>query len=85
MIDKHTRDAFTTDTFHRLLVEAARVWVIECYLRTGELPEPETRYIYANGPVGIDWGNEAGPDDPKQKPLRRKRICVSIYIEDQAQ
>ncbi len=78
------RAAFISDTLHRATVEAARIWVIEHFLRTGDLPEVETRFCYANGPHGFDWGNAPGPDDPVNKPLRGKRIRVTFEIEEQA-
>ena len=77
------RQAFITDTFHRVMVEAARIWVIESVLRTGQLPESETRFCYADGPHGFDWGNAPGPDDPATKPLRGKRVRVTFEIEEQ--
>lgn len=77
------RAAFISDTFHRVMVEAARIWVIESVLRTGELPESETRFCYANGPHGFDWGNAPGPDgSPGHRPLRGKRVRVTFEIED---
>ena len=79
------RGAFESDTVHRLAVEAARFWVIEHWLRTKTLPhEPETRFVYADGPHGIGWGNAPGPDDADLKPLRYRRIRVTFEIEDQA-
>tara|TARA_Y100000034_G_C6896147_1_gene413192 strand:- start:44 stop:358 length:315 start_codon:yes stop_codon:yes gene_type:complete len=75
------RSAFISDTFHRVLVEAARVWVIDSVLRTGELPETEVRFCYADGPHGFDWGNSPGPDS-EHKPLRGKRVRVTFEIED---
>jgi hypothetical protein len=79
---KKDRGAFESETFHRMLVEAARYWLIEFFLRRKKLPEREVRYVYANGPNGIGWGNAPGPDDPDMKPLRGKRIRVTIEIED---
>lgn len=77
--DKKTntgRDAFTTDTMHRLMVEVARIWVIDSVLRTGSLPATETRYA-----VSFDWGNAPGPDDG-HKPLRGKRVKMTFEVED---
>lgn len=79
--DDAQRSAFASDTFHRVMVEAARIWVIESVLRTGSLPVSETRFCYANGPHGFDWGNAPGPDGP-DKPLRNKRVRVTFEIED---
>lgn len=76
------RGAFESDTLHRLCVEAARYWVIESYLRTGKLPATETRYAYSGGPHDIGWGNAPGPDDPELKPLRYKRVKITLTVED---
>ncbi len=76
------RIAFETETFHRMLVEAVRFWVIEFFLRRNKLPEKEVRYVYADGPMGIGWGNAPGPDDLQYKPLRKKRIKITVEIED---
>ena len=76
------RGSFETETFHRLLVEAVRFWVIEFFLRRNKLPDREVRYVYADGPVGIGWGNSPGPDDPSMRPLRKKRIKITVEIED---
>lgn len=77
------KGAFEKDTQYRLLVEAARYWVIEHYLRTGRLPEPEVYFAYANGPHGFDWGNPAGPGDgTTPRPLRGKRVRITLEIED---
>lgn len=79
---KKDRGAFETETLHRLLVEAVRFWVIEFFLRRKKLPEKEVRYVYADGTMGIGWGNSPGPDDPKFRPLRMKRIKITVEIED---
>jgi len=75
------RGAFETETFHRMLVEAARYWLIEFFLRKKKLPEREVRYVYADGPNGIGWGNAPGPDDGT-KVMRGKRIKITVEIED---
>jgi hypothetical protein len=77
-------EAFLNDTLHRMCVGVARLWVIEHHLRTDELPDKATFWVYANGPVGIGWGDAPEQDDPDLKPLRYKRICVTLEIEDQA-
>lgn len=59
--------------------------MIEHWLRTKTLPTENTVWVYADGPKGIDWGNAPGPDDPELKPLRYKRIVVTLSIEEQAQ
>jgi hypothetical protein len=83
LLSDDERSAFISDTFHRVMVEAARIWVIEAVLRTGELPDAETRFCYANGPHGFDWGNAPGPcDDGGLRPMRGKRIRVSFEVED---
>lgn len=75
--------AFEKATLYRFLVECVRYWVIECFLRTGDLPTAAyTCWVYPDGPTGIDWGNAPGPDDPKYKPLRGKRIRVTFEIEE---
>lgn len=76
------RPAFESDTLHRLTVEAARFWVIEHFLRTKQLPTRETRFAYASGPHGFDWGNAPGHDDPDTKPLRYKRVRITFEVED---
>lgn len=82
-MSKQDRGAFETDTFHRMLVEAARYWVIEAWLRSQELPRSETRYVYPDGPpASMDWGNSPGPDDPTMKPMRGKRVSITIKVED---
>lgn len=73
---------FEKDTLYRLLVEASRFWLIGHFLRTHALPDPAVYFVYANGPNGLDWGNEPGPDDPQLKPLRRKRVRITLEIED---
>jgi len=75
------RSAFMSDTFHRVTIEAARIWVIDSVLRTGQLPKTETRFAYSHGPHGLDWGNSSGPDDGN-KPMRGKRVRVTFEIED---
>lgn len=82
MSKRTDRGPFETDTFHRMLVEATRYWVIEKYLRDKVLPTTETRYVYADGPVGMDWGNAPGAYDADLMPLRRKRISVTLSVED---
>ena len=75
--------AFESDTSYRLAVEAARYWLVECHLRTNQLPDKSVRFIYANGPNGIDWGNPPGSELlPEQCPLRGKRIRVTFEVED---
>ena len=75
--------AFEKDTLYRQIVEAARYWVIEHQLRTGQLPEPMTYYAYSDGPRGFDWGNPPGVDDDGlERPLRRKRVTITLSIED---
>jgi len=77
------RSAFLTDTLHRIMCEAARIWVIEHHQRTGELPASEARFAYANGPHGFDWGNAPGPDvPPGSRPLRGKRVRITFEIEE---
>lgn len=76
------RGVFETETLHRMMVEAVRYWCIETFLRRKRLPIREVRYVYSDGPVGIDWGNAPGPDDPDTKPLRGKRIKITIEIEE---
>lgn len=73
--------AFEGDTTYRLLVEAVRHWVISWFLASTKLPETAVFYVYSGGPNGIDWGNAPGPDDPGLKPLRYKRIKVTLEIE----
>ena len=74
--------AFSRDTTYRLLVEAVRYWVISHWLATQRLPNNGQFWIYGTGQNGIDWGNAPGPDDPDLKPLRGKRIKVTMTIED---
>ena len=75
--------AFEKDALYRMLVEAARYWVIENYLRTGELPKERTNFVYADGPKAIDWGNPPGRNPPEGTAvLRYKRIVVRLSIED---
>jgi hypothetical protein len=73
------RSDFATDTLHRLAVEAARYWVVECWLRTRQLPTAaETRFVYADGLYGIGWG-----DDPVSPgPMRHRRIRVTFEVQD---
>ena len=73
--------SFEKDTLHRLCVQAARYWVIEHKLRLGELPENVTFFAYPNGPGGFDWGNPPGPDDPTLRPMRGKRVRITMTIE----
>lgn len=74
--------SFENDTLYRMCVEAARYWVIEHFLRTGELPDQMKRWVYPSGPVAaLDWGNAPGMDDKGQdKILRYKRIEVTLKI-----
>lgn len=72
--------AFLRDTLHRMCVGAARFWVIEHHQRTGELPDKSVWYAYADGPVGFGWGNAPGPDDPVDKPLRGKRVRITLEV-----
>lgn len=72
--------AWIKDTVYRILVEAVRVWVVATWLHKKRLPEDATFWIYSGGPMGIDWGNPAGPDDPELQPLRRKRIEVTLRV-----
>lgn len=75
--------AFLRDTLHRMCAGAARFWVIEHHQRTGKIPtESVTYFAYPNGPGGFDWGNAAGPDDPVTKPLRGKRVRITLSIEN---
>lgn len=77
--------AFEKDTTYRLLVEAVRHWLLARVLARKSLPsEPAVFWIYASrhpGRNSIDWGDAAGPPDPVNKPLRGKRIRVTIEIE----
>jgi len=77
--------AFEKETGYRLMVEAARYWLIEHFLRTGKLPDPQTYYAYANGPNGFNWGNPPGPPGDgldQDRPLRGKRVVIRFSIED---
>lgn len=74
--------AFEKDTLHRMLSGAARYWVINHYLHKLRIPESAAVYFaYPNGPAGFDWGNALGPDGP-DKPLRGKRVRITLEIED---
>lgn len=42
--------AFEKETLYRMIVEAARFWVIEHHQRTGELPEATVKFVYPSGP-----------------------------------
>lgn len=79
--------AFEKDTTYRLLVEACRNWIVTWWLAHKSLPQqPAIFWIYGNGATqSMDWGNSPGPDrtdDFEYRPLRRKRIKVTIEIED---
>ena len=77
------RGALESDTLHRMLVEAARYWVVEHHQRTGQLPEEEIRFAYAGGSCGFDWGNPPGLGvHPRDAPLRGKRVRITLEIED---
>lgn len=74
--------SFECETYYRLTVEAARVWVISHFLTHGKLPNEAVLFVYPNGPLAsLDWGNPAGPDDPQRQPLRRRRIRVTFQVE----
>ena len=75
---------FEKETTYRLLVEVCRHWVVSWWLTHKALPErPAVFWVYSGGSNGIDWGNPPGlKDDPELQPLRRKRIRVTIEIED---
>lgn len=75
-------NAFEKSTLHRLCSQAARFWVLASYLETKKLPDETAFFAYANGPGGFDWGNPPGPDDPDNQPLRRKRVRITLTIED---
>lgn len=75
--------AFEKDTEYRLVVEAARYWVIQHYILTGKLPEKTIYSAYPNGTASFDWGDPPGPDDGKTPaPLRGKRVRITLEIED---
>ena len=75
------RGAFESDTIYRLFREVVRYWLIEHFLRTKVLPGPDVRFIYPSGPQSLDWGDPAG-EHPQFAPLRKKRIRVTIEVED---
>lgn len=70
--------AFEKDTVHRLLTEAARVWVIAQFLDVKCIQaSPATFYAYPSGPVSFDWGEDG--DAPL--PLVGKRIKITLEVE----
>lgn len=73
------RGRFETDTIWRMCCQVARYWVVEWFLRTQELPPKQTFYVY---PDNIDFGDDRRERDESLTPLRRKRIRVTIEIED---
>lgn len=75
--------AFERETIYRLVVEACRVWVVGTFLSLKRLPKKAKLWIYSNGPLhSIDWGNSPGPDDPDIRPMRYKKIQVTLEIID---
>lgn len=80
-MDEHM-GAFERDTLHRILAVAARYWVIEHHQRAKQLPKRVTFFAYAEGPAGMDWGNSPGPDDAELRPMRGKRVRITLEIED---
>ena len=73
-------DSFERDTTYRLLTEAVRHWMIAHYLAShGKLPGPAKFWFYSEQ---LDWG-DAGPKEPEEnRPLRKKRIAVTLTVED---
>jgi hypothetical protein len=73
--------SFERDSTYRQLVEATRHWVLTNYLAHGQVPCRGVFFVYANGPVGMDWGNPPGPDNEDLQPLRYKRYRITIELE----
>lgn len=76
------RGAFESATIHRIATESVRVWIIEHWLRTQTLPQPEVMFVYPRGPQSLEWGAADGSPD-EFAPLRGKRIRVTLEIENE--
>lgn len=74
---------FEKDTLYRMLVGAVRYWCVGHWRTVSSLPAKATYWFYPSGAsLNIGWGDGWSTGDPKETPLRGKRIQITIEVVD---